>query len=385
MLLSDAANVAVGAALFIRSLFKAFHIYINDSLAPESHQVKGTGLVQTLPEDLPSLIDIKQALPGHCFKSNVSLSLFYALKDVVLVSGAFVALSCLLSVIDWMPLRATLVLLYWAAQGTFFFAVFVCGHDCGHNSFSNNVLLNDGVGTFMHSFLLVPYYQWKLSHRNHHKNTGNIDKDEVFYPVRTSQSSHIRTLPGFAFGFGWFIYLIMGYNPRRCRHFDPFDRMFLGHLVGCVCSLAGVCTMLYFVYLFYASYGLVSLAIYYLVPLFIGSSYIVVVTFLHHSEMNIPWYADDRWDFVKGQLSTVDRHYGIVHEIIHNIGTHQMHHMFTKIPHYHLEEATRHFRQSFPKLVKACDEPILPTFVRMFQKYDEQSIIPDDTKQCQYK
>ena len=46
----------------------------------------------------------------------------------------------------------------------------------------------------------------------------------------------------------------------------------------------------------------------------------VVITFLHHNEVNIPWYADSEWDFVRGQLSTIDRHYGYVHDIIHNIG-----------------------------------------------------------------
>ena len=42
-------------------------------------------------------------------------------------------------------------------------------------------------------------------------------------------------------------------------------------------------------------------------------------------------YADEKWDFVRGQLSTVDRNYGYVHYLIHSIGTHQMHHMFTKV------------------------------------------------------
>ena len=51
---------------------------------------------------------------------------------------------------------------------------------------------------------------------------------------------------------------------------------------------------------------------------------------------NVPWYVDDEWNYVKGQLSTVDRHYGHVHSIIHSIGTHQIHHLFPKIPHYHL-------------------------------------------------
>lgn len=51
---------------------------------------------------------------------------------------------------------------------------------------------------------------------------------------------------------------------------------------------------------------------------------------------DVPWYADSEWNNVKGQLSTVDRHYGFVHSMIHTIGTHQIHHLFTKVPHYHL-------------------------------------------------
>ena len=128
-----------------------------------------------------------------------------------------------------------------------------------------------------------------------------------------------------------------------------------------------------------------GLVCYYAIPDLIFASYCVIITFLHHTEMNIPWYADDQWDFVRGQLSTVDRNYGIVHKVIHNIGTHQMHHMFTKIPHYHLEEATTHFRAAFPHLVRTCEEPILPSFVRMFQKYDKQNILKEDVDVHYYK
>ena len=65
-------------------------------------------------------------------------------------------------------------------------AVFVLGHDCGHGSFSRSWLINDVVGNLLHTLILVPYYPWKLSHMHHHKNTGNIDKDEIFYPIRRS-------------------------------------------------------------------------------------------------------------------------------------------------------------------------------------------------------
>ena len=238
----------------------------------------------------------------------------------------------------------------------------------------------------MHAFLFCPYYMWKLSHRCHHKFNANIDKDEVFYPVKESEpNSKGKTLPGFGFGLGWFGYLLLGYNPRPVNHFNPFHKMFNGHFVGCCFSLAGLAVMSCFLYLYYCAFGLMSLIIYYVVPDFIFASYCVVITFLHHTEINVPWYSNEKWDFVRGQLSTVDRHYGIVHNVIHSIGTHQMHHMFTHIPHYHLELATKHFRAAFPDLVRTCEEPILQSFVRMYLKYDEQSVIADNTQVHFYK
>jgi len=160
--------------------------------------------------------------------------------------------------------------------------------------------------------------------------------------------------------------------------------MFIGHAIGCMFSLAAMALVAMGSYHFYAAYGLWSLTVYYLVPLFVLGSYIVVVTFLHHTEVGTPWYSDERWDFVRGQLSTVDRDYGIVHDVIHSIGTHQMHHMFSRIPHYHLEEATVAFRKAFPHLVRICDEPILPSFVRMFQKYQRQSTVTDGSDEHVY-
>ena len=390
MIITDTVNFALGAAFFVSSLFKAIFAYLAENKLPGDGKVhiKGIGLQQTLPEDLPSITEVKAALPKRCFQSELSTSMYYAVKDFVQVALAVLIYVYLDSwVASSLALRAALALLYWAVQGTFFFALFVLGHDCGHGSFSDNVLLNDVVGTVSHAVLMVPYYQWKLSHRNHHQNTGNFDRDEVFYPVRRSQQtpSGSKMLPGFAFGVGWYIYLAVGYNPRRVHHFQPFDAMFVGHLVGCLFSLAGIVISLYFVYLYLVVYGLVSLVVVYAVPLFVFGSYVVVVTFLHHSEVNIPWYSDGRWTYVRGQLSSVDRHYGIVHDVIHSIGTHQMHHMFTRIPHYRLEEATEHFRRAYPHLVRACDEPILPSFVRMFQKFEEQATLEENAKEHVYK
>jgi len=39
------------------------------------------------------------------------------------------------------------------------------------------------MGFLMHSFLLVPFHSWRITHSTHHKATGNLDKDTAFVPL----------------------------------------------------------------------------------------------------------------------------------------------------------------------------------------------------------
>ena len=67
-----------------------------------------------------------------------------------------------------------------------FWALFVVGHDCGHQSFSNNKRLNNLVGNIVHASILVPYHGWRVSHRKHHANHGHVENDESWYPTKKS-------------------------------------------------------------------------------------------------------------------------------------------------------------------------------------------------------
>ena len=40
------------------------------------------------------------------------------------------------------------------------------------------IVINDLVGTLLHSFVLTPYHPWRISHSKHHMNTGSIENDE---------------------------------------------------------------------------------------------------------------------------------------------------------------------------------------------------------------
>lgn len=55
--------------------------------------------------------------------------------------------------------------------------------------------------------------------------------------------------------------------------------------------------------------------------------------------LNLLNFVGQVWSYLRGGLTTLDRDYGWINNIHHDIGTHVIHHLFPQIPHYHLIEA----------------------------------------------
>jgi omega-3 fatty acid desaturase (delta-15 desaturase) len=109
--------------------------------------------------------DVRAAVPAHCWRKSPLRSLSYVARDVAAVAGLAAAASWASSAAaagGWWGWAAVWPL-YWAAQGTMFWALFVLGHDCGHGSFSDCAALNSAVGHLLHSFILVPYHGWSVA------------------------------------------------------------------------------------------------------------------------------------------------------------------------------------------------------------------------------
>ena len=250
-----------------------------------------SGSAQTCSsETFPSIVEIKAAIPGHCFKPDLLTSFYYVLKDVILVCVVYALMFYLERTLPW---HTFIVLwpLYYFVQGTNLTAIFVLGHDCGHDSFSRYDVINDVMGNLLHAFLLTPFYPWKLSHRNHHKNTGNFDKDEVFYPKRESEYDGGQHVELFGLGFAWYVYLVLGYSPRTICHFNPYTDMFLKHVTACYISILLDAGWAYCLYYYASVFGVMSLINYYFIPLTVFATYMVVITFLHHTDVNVPWFS----------------------------------------------------------------------------------------------
>ncbi|KAJ6432506.1 hypothetical protein OIU84_019693 [Salix udensis] len=301
------------------------------------------------------LADIRAAIPKHCWVKNPWRSMSYVVRDVAVVFGLAVAAAYFNNWVVW-PL-------YWFAQGTMFWALFVLGHDCGHGSFSNNPKLNSVVGHLLHSAILVPYHGWRISHRTHHQNHGHVENDESWQPlsekIYKSLDIVTRTLR-FTFPFpmlAYPVYLWSRSPGKKGSHFHPDSDLFAPNerkyvitSTACWTAMAALVACLSFVM------GPVQMLKLYGIPYWIFVMWLDLATYLHHHghDEKLPWYRGKEWSYLRGGLTTLDRDYGWINNIHHDIGTHVIHHLFPQIPHYHLVEATEAAK---PVLGKYYREP----------------------------
>ncbi|GAV66603.1 FA_desaturase domain-containing protein/DUF3474 domain-containing protein [Cephalotus follicularis] len=320
--------------------------------------VNGIGDHQDFDPSAPppfKIAQIRAAIPMHCWVKNPWRSMSYVLRDVLVVFALVAAVIHLDSWFFW-PL-------YWVSQGTMFWAIFVLGHDCGHGSFSDSPMLNSLVGHILHSSILVPYHGWRISHRTHHQNHGHVENDESWVPlpeeVYKKLDNITRTLrftvplPIFAYP----LYLWYRSPGKEGSHFNPYSTLFAPNerklvITSTICWTIMVALLAYLSFL----YGPVQILKLYGVPYLIFIMWIDFVTYLHHHghEQKLPWYRGKEWSYLRGGLTTIDRDYGWINKIQHDIGTHVVHHLFPQIPHYHLVEATKAAK---PVLGKYYREP----------------------------
>ena len=130
---------------------------------------------------------------------------------------------------------------------------------------------------------------------------------------------------------------------RYANHYNPYSPIFsYRERLQVFISDAGILAVTYTLYCIAMEKGLGWLVFVYGIPLLIVNGFLVLVTYLNHTHLAIPYYDSTEWDWLRGALSTVDRDYGVLNKVFHNItDTHVVHHLFSTIPHYQAIEATK--------------------------------------------
>jgi omega-6 fatty acid desaturase (delta-12 desaturase) len=249
--------------------------------------------------------------------------------------------------------------LYWFFQGAVCTGLWVTAHECGHGGFSDSKVINDIVGTIAHSFLLVPFHPWRISHGHHHAKTGNTEHDEVFVPAMRSEFGDGEQTPFnamrrafIALVFGWPAYLVANisgpkkYVGKTNSHFQPDSALFSDAqrndvIVSDIVLFSWIGALLFY---FVPTFGLGNVFRLYFIPYLVVNFWLVLITYLQHTDIYLPHYTPKEWNYVRGALTTVDRDFGpLLNNLFHHIhDTHVVHHLISDLPFYNAVEATKY-------------------------------------------
>ncbi|MCA9122136.1 MAG: fatty acid desaturase [Planctomycetales bacterium] len=331
---------------------------------------------------LPTKQQVLSAIPEDCFERSLLKSSLYLVASLTITLGAGVAAYVNIPM-TWVWLPAWIG--YAAFTGTAATGCWVVAHECGHRAFARQNWLQDIVGFTLHSALLVPYFSWQRSHALHHARTNHMDEGETHVPLRDTTSAGKvwkkwqDMIGDEAFGIfnmlvkflvGWPLYLFLGASggPSRgvTNHFwpaRPFSAvMFPGKWRAKVwASTLGVLTTLGLLgWWAYSAGSIVPVLALYVGPYLFVNFWLVLYTWLQHTDVDVPHFEDEEWSWVLGAFMTIDRPYGPVLDFLHHrIGsTHVAHHVDARIPHYNAKRATEALKTAFPELYLYDPTPI---------------------------
>ena len=313
------------------------------------------------------------AIPPECYEKDTVKSMLYALCSTAITLGVGYLGTLIPMGWAWAPVWAA----YWVAAGTAATGMWVVAHECGHGAFSDNKRLQDAVGYALHSVLLVPYFSWQRSHAIHHSKTNHTTEGETHVPYQHADAKGAASFgmkeaigeAPFAFVnavfhlvFGWPMYLLTGATGGSkygvTNHFVPVkpfsDGLFPTKMWKKKVWLSDVGVAAAFAGLLWAGHvwGAGRLACLYWMPYLVTNFWLVLYTWLQHTDVDVPHFGKGDWDWVKGTFMTIDRPYGPVLDFLHHrIGsTHVAHHVAHTIPHYRALKATHALKAAFPDL-----------------------------------
>jgi fatty acid desaturase len=347
------------------------------SIGIEDIRVGGMATEKTYP----TKSEVLAVIPVECFERSLTKSALSLLVSLTMTIGSGVlAYACIPITWTWLPAWIA----YAVICGTVGTGCWVVAHECGHRAFTKHNWLQDVIGFCLHSGLLVPYFSWQRSHAVHHARTNHIDLGETFVPLRDTTASGKawlwwnRTVGDEAFAIlslfryfliGWPVYLMTGATGGPARgltnHFWPIWPFSAALFPGTWrlkvwISDIGILAMLGILAWWTRHAGFVTVLAVYIGPYLVVNFWLVLYTWLQHTDVDIPHFEDEDWTWIKGAFMTVDRPYGVLLDFLHHrIGsTHVAHHIDARIPHYNAAKATRAIQRHFPDFYRYDPTPI---------------------------
>ncbi|KAG2003676.1 delta-12-fatty acid desaturase [Coprinopsis cinerea AmutBmut pab1-1] len=367
-----------------------------------------------------TLKDIHDAVPKQLLRNDPFKSTLYLVRDIVmslfLYTLAQQITSCASSDFGGLIttpyikalVKGSLWCVYWWFQSLVNAGIFCLGHDAGHGTLYDSKIVNNTIGFVLHSYLLIPYFSWRATHHAHHKATSSMERDENYVPYTRSKynlpdetkatkadyEEIFEETPLWTLWrmfvmqmFGWWVYLsqnTMGapMYPPGTNHFNPNSALFKPEQRNSIIlSNVGIGSMAVMLYLAGKEFFLW----YYLPPYLLVNHWIVMFTYLHHSDPTIPHYRKNEWTFLRGAAATVDRPLlgWMGRFFFHNIShDHVAHHFFLRAPFYNGPEITKRIKAV---LKDDYNYDSTPSFYALYRSFTQCLFVDDEGDIIFYK
>lgn len=369
-----------------------------------------------------TLPELRASIPKHLYEKSTTKAALYISRDVFFAVLFYILagyIQPLCAYLAYPPvataiIRWSLWVAYWYWQGIVLAGWWCLGHEAGHGTLSQYSAVNHVVGFTLHTFLFVPYYAWRATHHAHHKATSSIDKDGDWVPRDRSYfglpAAVVATVADYEDLFedtpiftlvriiamqllGWQSYLCANAlgspaheGKANVNHFSPSSPLFTSRdRNGVVMSNVGLSVMAGILYLYTRQVGFWAMVKLYFVPYLLANHWIVMLTFLHHTDPTVVHYRNAEWTYLRGALATVDRPLlgWVGRFFLHNVShDHIAHHLFSTIPFYNQPQVTEHIKGV---LKDDYNYDSTNTFRALWRSFTECCFIEDDGNMVFYK
>jgi omega-6 fatty acid desaturase (delta-12 desaturase) len=266
-----------------------------------------------------------------------------------------IAITLLPFVALWVLAWVSLSVGYWLAvvfivpAALMLVRLFLIQHDCGHGAFFRRRAANDWVGRALGVLTFTPYDVWRRSHAIHHAGSGHLDH-RGFGDITTLTVREYRARPWWR-RLAYRIYrqplVMLGIGPAFV--FLIQQRLPFGHMRGGIAMWASAMGTNAGIAAFAGGLiWLIGLAPFLLVQLpivMLAASIGIWLFYVQHQFEDTYWAEAGEWKLQDAALlgSSYYDLPPVLRWFTANIGVHHVHHLYSKIPFYRLQQVMRDF------------------------------------------
>ncbi len=240
----------------------------------------------------------------------------------------------------------------WLLGGALLVRLFICQHDCGHQSLFSSKQVNGWVGRCLGVITLTPYEYWRATHAAHHAGSGNLDRrglgdidtltiDEYQALSPANRIAYrIYRNPMVLFVLGpAYLFLIRHRWPTAVA---PLGKPAVNSVLGTNLAVALVFGLAI------SLIGFKSFLLVHIPMIAVGSSIGVWMFYIQHQFEHTDWEEPDDWSQPHSALhgSSYYDLPGPVMWMTGNIGIHHVHHLSSRIAFHRLPKVL----ESYPEL-----------------------------------